>query len=213
MGNILIVGEGSQFREQLPAGCASENARGAEGAKVALSKQTFDVVLISEPASANELREVQAAVKAADPDVAIVVAGAEELGPDSGAWEVLKAPFSAASIRAAAVRATQQTRTMRENRMLKEHLAQQHGPANESHPVAADGAGAPSNGHRPEMQWIESLPARLDLRELLGAVEKSVIERTLAATEGAQAEAARRLGLSRSDLSYKLSKYDLRKPR
>jgi DNA-binding NtrC family response regulator len=102
---------------------------------------------------------------------------------------------------------------MRENRRLKEQLAQQPGHASEARPVAAEAAVPPANGHRAELQWIESLPARLDLRELLGAVEKSVIERTLAATEGAQAEAARRLGLSRSDLSYKLSKYDLRKPR
>jgi len=42
-------------------------------------------------------------------------------------------------------------------------------------------------------------------------VEKSLIERTLQSTRGAQAEAARRLGLSRSDLSYKLLKYELRK--
>jgi len=42
-------------------------------------------------------------------------------------------------------------------------------------------------------------------------VEKSLIERTLQSTGGAQAEAARRLGLSRSDLSYKLLKYELRK--
>lgn len=212
MGNILIVGEGSQFREQLPAGYASENARGGESAKGALSKQVFDAVLIGEPASAEALREVQAAVKAADPEVAVVVAGGEPW-PDSGAWEVLKPPFSAACVRSALARATQQTKAMRENRRLKEQLAQQPGQANEASPVAADAAAPPANGHRPELQWIESLPARVDLRELLGAVEKSVIERTLTATEGAQAEAARRLGLSRSDLSYKLSKYDLRKPR
>jgi DNA-binding NtrC family response regulator len=52
----------------------------------------------------------------------------------------------------------------------------------------------------------------LNLRDLLSNVEKSVIQRTLETTRGAQAEAARRLGLSRSDLSYKLAKYELRKP-
>lgn len=212
MGNILIVGEGSQFREQLPAGYAAENARGAEGARVALSKQVFDAVLIGEQPSAEVQHEVQAAVQAADPEVAIVVAGGAS-SPDAGAWEVLKAPFSAAGVRSALVRATQQTRATRENRQLKEKLARQHAGPSEAGPPTAETAATPGNGHRPELHWIESLPARLDLRELLGAVEKSVIERTLAATEGAQAEAARRLGLSRSDLSYKLSKYDLRKPR
>jgi DNA-binding NtrC family response regulator len=59
--------------------------------------------------------------------------------------------------------------------------------------------------------WIETLPPSFDLRTFLSTVEKSLIERTLQSTRGAQAEAARRLGLSRSDLSYKLLKYELRK--
>ena len=72
--------------------------------------------------------------------------------------------------------------------------------------------GAPGNGHSlANMGWIESLPASFDLRNLLSIVEKTLIERTLQSTNGAQAEAARRLGLSRSDLSYKLLKYELRK--
>lgn len=72
---------------------------------------------------------------------------------------------------------------------------------------------APGNGREGEtnLGWIETLPASFDLRNLLSTVEKTVIERTLQSTRGAQAEAARRLGLSRSDLSYKLLKYELRK--
>src|SRR5664280_1598773 len=56
--------------------------------------------------------------------------------------------------------------------------------------------------------WIGSLPDHVDLRAVLGSLEKKLIERALASASGAQAEAARRLGLSRSDLSYKLGKYD-----
>ena len=56
--------------------------------------------------------------------------------------------------------------------------------------------------------WIESLPDNVDLRAVLSSLEKKLIERALASAGGAQAEAARRLGLSRSDLSYKLGKYD-----
>jgi DNA-binding NtrC family response regulator len=69
------------------------------------------------------------------------------------------------------------------------------------------------NGREGQMSlgWIESLPPSFDLRAFLSTVEKSLIERTLQSTRGAQAEAARRLGLSRSDLSYKLLKYELRK--
>ena len=56
----------------------------------------------------------------------------------------------------------------------------------------------------------ELVPKNLDLRTFLGALEKALIQRALTATAGAQAEAARTLGLSRSDLSYKLSKFGIR---
>jgi DNA-binding NtrC family response regulator len=71
----------------------------------------------------------------------------------------------------------------------------------------------PGNGRTDPMKvaWIEALPPSFDLRNLLSTLEKALIEKTLQSTRGAQAEAARRLGLSRSDLSYKLLKYELRK--
>ena len=49
-----------------------------------------------------------------------------------------------------------------------------------------------------------------DLTEFLERTEKELILRTLGSTSGAQAEAARRMGLSRSALAYKLSKYGIR---
>jgi two-component system, NtrC family, response regulator PilR len=49
-----------------------------------------------------------------------------------------------------------------------------------------------------------------DLTEVLENAEKELIVRTLNATRGAQAEAARRMGLSRSALAYKLTKYGVR---
>ena len=70
---------------------------------------------------------------------------------------------------------------------------------------------ANGNAGHADLSWIEALPPSFDLRELLSTVEKTLIGRTLRSTRGAQAEAARRLGLSRSDLSYKLLKYELRK--
>jgi sigma-54 dependent transcriptional regulator, flagellar regulatory protein len=54
------------------------------------------------------------------------------------------------------------------------------------------------------------MPQAFDLRLFLNELEKAFILRVLSATSGAQAEAARRLGVSRSDLSYKLAKYGLR---
>jgi two-component system response regulator HydG len=58
--------------------------------------------------------------------------------------------------------------------------------------------------------WVELIPEVEDLRTFLAGVEKEIILRTLKSTGGAQAEAARRLGLSRSDLGYKLTKFGIR---
>ncbi len=49
-----------------------------------------------------------------------------------------------------------------------------------------------------------------DLTDFLERTEKDLILRTLGSTSGAQAEAARRMGLSRSALAYKLTKYGIR---
>jgi DNA-binding NtrC family response regulator len=49
-----------------------------------------------------------------------------------------------------------------------------------------------------------------DLTGVLESTEKELILRTLNSTHGAQAEAARRMGLSRSALAYKLTKYGIR---
>lgn len=77
----------------------------------------------------------------------------------------------------------------------------------ESFPItpAADSAHTDAAEH-----WIDLVPAALNLREFLSEAERKLIERTLKQTQGAQAETARRLGLSRSHLAYKISKYGLR---
>ena len=62
------------------------------------------------------------------------------------------------------------------------------------------------------MEWIHILPESISLRSLLEDVEKSLIARALQSSGGVQAEAARRLQLSRSDLSYKLTKFGLKAP-
>ncbi|HUC29730.1 MAG TPA: sigma-54 dependent transcriptional regulator [Candidatus Acidoferrum sp.] len=51
-----------------------------------------------------------------------------------------------------------------------------------------------------------------DLTGVLEHAERELIVRTLNSTRGAQAEAARRMGLSRSALAYKLTKYGIRTP-
>jgi DNA-binding NtrC family response regulator len=52
-------------------------------------------------------------------------------------------------------------------------------------------------------------PEVVNLREYLENLEKRLILRALKASNGVQAEAARRLHLSRSDLAYKLAKYTI----
>ncbi len=61
-------------------------------------------------------------------------------------------------------------------------------------------------------QLSEVLPQVDDLRNFLAEVEKTLILRSLKSTNGAQAEAARRLGISRSDLGYKIAKYGISDP-
>jgi DNA-binding NtrC family response regulator len=55
-----------------------------------------------------------------------------------------------------------------------------------------------------------SVPESFDLTSLMEQTEKDLIVRVLSGTGGMQAEAARRMGLSRSALAYKLNKYGIR---
>ena len=66
-----------------------------------------------------------------------------------------------------------------------------------------------ANGSTPK-KWVDLLPGVVNLREFISQAEKTLIERTLKEAGGAQAETARRLGLSRSHLSYKISKHGLK---
>ncbi len=54
--------------------------------------------------------------------------------------------------------------------------------------------------------WVDLLPESVNLRLILENVERDLIDRALRSSGGVRAEAARRLGLSRSDLAYKLGK-------
>jgi DNA-binding NtrC family response regulator len=75
---------------------------------------------------------------------------------------------------------------------------------------AAMAAAAHGNSHGVIQRAASSAGDSFDLTALLEQAEKELIVRTLSATGGAQAEAARRMGLSRSALAYKLNKYGIR---
>jgi len=76
-------------------------------------------------------------------------------------------------------------------------------------PIAAAAATA-SSSTATRSAWIEALPETVPLRKILEDVEKDLIVRALDASGAVQAEAARRLHLSRSDLAYKLAKFEIK---
>lgn len=58
-------------------------------------------------------------------------------------------------------------------------------------------------------RWLDQLPDRVDLRCMLEEIERVLVVRALRSAEGVQAEAARTLQVSRSDIAYKVKKYGL----
>ena len=77
-------------------------------------------------------------------------------------------------------------------------------------PGKTDGTGHHDYTAPTAEQFAEMMPETHDLREFFASLEKAVLQRALKMTGGAQAEVARRLGLSRSDLSYKLGKHRIK---
>jgi DNA-binding NtrC family response regulator len=61
-------------------------------------------------------------------------------------------------------------------------------------------------------EWVKRLPGSLDLRRVLEEFEREAVRRALLAANGIQAEAARNLGLSRSDMAYRIRKFGLDRP-
>jgi DNA-binding NtrC family response regulator len=55
-------------------------------------------------------------------------------------------------------------------------------------------------------RWLAQLPTHVDLRAILRRIEEALVARALEGADGVQAEAARRLGLSRGDLHYRLQR-------
>lgn len=58
-------------------------------------------------------------------------------------------------------------------------------------------------------RWLGSLPPNVELRRTLEEIERELILRALRDAHGVQAEAARTLELSRSDVAYRIKKYGL----
>ena len=75
-------------------------------------------------------------------------------------------------------------------------------------PLAPNSMGSTETGGPAD--WLALMPETVNLRELVEEVERGLISKALKSGGGVQAEAARRLQLSRSDLAYKLTKYGIR---
>jgi DNA-binding NtrC family response regulator len=84
--------------------------------------------------------------------------------------------------------------------------------AAEELPAEISGSAAGASQSIEMRDWLRTLPANIDLRQLLVAFERGLIERALEQANGVQAEAARMLGVSRSDIGYKISKYEIGRP-
>ncbi len=69
---------------------------------------------------------------------------------------------------------------------------------------------APPAGREDLTDWLQQLPEVHNLKGFMAGVEREVILRALKTSGGAQAEAARQLGVSRSDLGYKLTRFGIR---
>ena len=204
MGRILIVTDDvstqalvstiEQHRHMVVRAGSLEEARRV------LADPRFDAVLTEEKLPDGLGTDVLAAARASDANLGVVLLSATgtcehaTASMQQGFADFLSKPVAAEVLRASLQRVCDRSTLLRENCRLKEELGRRDGKAD---PLS--------------LSWIEALPPSFDMRSFLASVEKSLIERTLQATRGAQAEAARRLGLSRSDLSYKLLKYELRK--
>ncbi len=64
-------------------------------------------------------------------------------------------------------------------------------------------------GNENEKMMLPEFPDEFNLRLTLAEWERQAILRVLSQTQGGKAEAARRLGLSKSDITYKLTKYGI----
>ena len=210
MGRILIVDDEPNMHNILASNLEQDkhvisHAAGVREAREAIASRQFDAILADDKMVDGSCLDVLASATGTDPTISVVLFTTEatldlaEEGMRKGAFIFLAKHFAPGVLCAAIQRACDHTTLLRETRLLKatvEHLD-----------TTSFG-----NGHAgSNMGWMEGLPPSFDLRNLLSTVEKTLIERTLQSTHGAQAEAARRLGLSRSDLSYKLLKYELRK--
>jgi len=131
MGTLLVIHNGSQFKEQF-AEHSTETAQDLGGIRVAMVRRRFDAVCVDAANYEGQLGEMLAAVRAADPCVAVVVGGngwPAELRSVAESCEVLIQAGPLEVAQCAVRRAMRLTVMMREHRELKAKLESVRGGA------------------------------------------------------------------------------------
>ena len=208
MGKILVVDGEASVRRTLASVLYQDQhevreVSGVEEARRCLVNDDFDVVYTNQVLADGGGLALVEAVRGADQIVSFVLLtlpGTVQFALESmrqGISDFLLKPFQPELVRASARRACERTRLQRENKILRSAVARMDG----------NGTGAQESS----TPLIPSaLPPSFDLTALLERAERELIVRMLLAAGGTQAEAARRMGLSRSALAYKLNKYGIR---
>lgn len=232
MTPVLIVHSESAVRRQLASMLNDGRydvieAADLAQAQLALATRAIEVVLTGTRPSDGDGLSVLRAVRRANPELPVVVLGNHPSASIStsalraGAFDFVTAPFHPEPVRAAVARAAETYRLRRENEALRsrqsiDRIAGDDAPERidaDPMPLSAveDRPGGGNGDGRAFEDWIASLPESLDLRHLETDVERVIVQRALDASSGVAAQAARKLGLSRSDLAYKLRRLGIRR--
>lgn len=207
MARILLVHEDQERRRSMAASLRHDHHEvwehsGAEDARARISTHRLDVILVMHRLSSGGSADVVTAAREMDGTIsAIILVEAPEQSVAGEDLDTLVYPFHPEAVRITVQRAAERTRLLRENHLLKRLLSrvQEAMPGQDLGVESEVSVGA-------DIAVADSF----DLTAVLEAKERELIVRTLSLTGGAQAEAARRMGISRSALAYKLNKYGIR---
>ena len=230
MTRVLIVNGDEAVRRRLAEFLDESRyevlaASSATEAACCLDSGGVDVVLAAARLPEGDAVAAFAPARHENPALSIVViAGALDApfysdAPPAG-FDLLTKPLHPESVRRAIDRAAERGRLERENESLRDELRELradggngNGDADVTRSSSGGNGNGGGNGHA-FRRWILSLPESFDLRSLQADVEREIVKRALAASAGVAAQAARKLGLSRSDLAYKLRRLGIaREPR
>jgi DNA-binding NtrC family response regulator len=199
-----------------------------------LNANEYDGVFIEEDLPDGNALELIAAAVATNPAMSVLILATGSTVPmvterfHNAIFHVFAKPFQPELMRIAAHRACERAFLIRENSLLKQVVAGieqeiskvvQRGDGGVTHNawIASDSlqmASQPGSPYDREQRELpnaaNSITASFQLSAVLDQIEKDLVVRTLSAARGVQAEAARRMGLSRSALAYKLNKHGIR---